>query len=38
MLRKNGQIAQKQLWEETRQEFEAKVPEVKAVYKVLGGN
>lgn len=35
MERKSGQAAQKQLWNETRAEFEAKVPEVKAIYEVL---
>ncbi|KAK4165498.1 hypothetical protein QBC43DRAFT_315391 [Cladorrhinum sp. PSN259] len=36
MLRKSGQIAQQRVWEESRAEFEAKVPEVKAVYELLG--
>lgn len=36
MLRKSGQIAQQRVWEETRQEFEAKAPEVKAAYALLG--
>lgn len=35
MERKSGHAAQKQVWEETRSEFEAKVPEVKAIYEVL---
>lgn len=35
MERKSGQVAQQRLWDETRQEFESKVPEVKAVYKML---
>lgn len=35
MERKSGQVAQQCLWDETRSEFEAKVPEVKAVYEVL---
>jgi NAD(P)-dependent dehydrogenase (short-subunit alcohol dehydrogenase family) len=36
MLRASGQKAQKIVWEETKTEFEAKVPEVKAVYEMLG--
>lgn len=32
MERKSGSVAQKRVWEETRAEFEAKVPEVKRVY------
>lgn len=36
MLRISGQKAQKIVWEETKVEFEAKVPEVKAVYEMLG--
>ncbi|KAH6967121.1 hypothetical protein EDB82DRAFT_437420 [Fusarium venenatum] len=36
MERKSGHAAQKRVWEETREEFEAKVPEVKAVYEMLG--
>ncbi|KAM0229728.1 hypothetical protein ACHAPO_009801 [Fusarium lateritium] len=36
MERKSGHVAQKRVWEETREEFEAKVPEVKAVYEMLG--
>lgn len=35
MLRKSGQAAQQRVWEETRKEFEAKVPEVKAIYDLL---
>ncbi|KAM0355114.1 hypothetical protein ACHAPU_000973 [Fusarium lateritium] len=35
MERNSGRAAQARVWEETRQEFEAKVPEVKAVYKML---
>ncbi|KAK3322626.1 hypothetical protein B0H66DRAFT_515237 [Apodospora peruviana] len=35
MERKTGRQAQKRVWEETRKEFEAKVPEVKAVYGLL---
>jgi hypothetical protein len=36
MERKSGHVAQKRVWDETREEFEAKVPEVKAVYEMLG--
>lgn len=35
MERKSGHVAQKRVWEETRNEFEAKAPEIKAVYKML---
>lgn len=35
MQRKSGGIAQQRVWEETRREFEAKAPEVKAVYELL---
>ena len=35
MDRKSGREAQLQVWEETRAEFEAKVPEVQLVYKML---
>ncbi|KAK3985406.1 hypothetical protein QBC44DRAFT_335117, partial [Cladorrhinum sp. PSN332] len=35
MVRKSGQIAQQKVWEESKAEFEAKVPEVKAVYNLL---
>jgi hypothetical protein len=35
MERKSGQIAQQRVWEETRSEFETKVPEVKAIYALL---
>ncbi|KAK3313377.1 hypothetical protein B0H66DRAFT_642935 [Apodospora peruviana] len=35
MERKTGRQAQKRVWEEARKEFEAKVPEVKAVYRLL---
>lgn len=35
MERKSGRVAQKRVWEETREEFESKVPEVKAVYGML---
>ncbi|KAM7198485.1 hypothetical protein V8F33_004991 [Rhypophila sp. PSN 637] len=38
MLRKSGQNAQKLVWKETREEFEAKAPEVKAAYALLGDN
>lgn len=37
MSRKSGRLAQKQVWDEARSEFEAKVPEVKAVYNMLDG-
>jgi hypothetical protein len=37
MERKSGQIAQKRVWDETRSEFESKVPEVRAVYDLLDG-
>lgn len=35
MERKSGQVAQQRLWDETRSEFESKVPEVKAIYEML---
>ena len=35
MERKSGHIAQQRVWEETRTEFEAKVPEIKAIYDLL---
>lgn len=35
MKRKSGHVAQQRVWEETREEFEAKVPEIKAVYEKL---
>lgn len=35
MERKSGRMAQQRVWEETRSEFEAKVPEVKSVYEML---
>ena len=38
MERKSGRIAQQRVWDETRREFESKVPEVKAVYDLLDGN
>lgn len=37
MERKSGHAAQKRVWEETRNEFEAKTPEIKAVYDMLDG-
>ena len=36
MERKSGRLAQQRVWEETKTEFEAKVPEVKSVYEMLG--
>jgi hypothetical protein len=36
MDRKSGKVAQKRVWDETRQEFEAKAPEVKEIYDMLG--
>jgi hypothetical protein len=35
MSRKSGLAAQQRVWQETRDEFEKKVPEVKAVYEML---
>lgn len=35
MERKSGHMAQQRVWEETRSELEAKVPEVKSVYEML---
>ena len=35
MERKSGRVAQQRVWEETRDEFEAKAPEVESVYKTL---
>jgi hypothetical protein len=35
MVRKSGRMAQQRVWEETRSRFEAKIPEVKAVYEML---
>jgi hypothetical protein len=35
MDRNSGQLAQKQLWQETKEVFEKAVPEVKAVYQTL---
>ncbi|KAK3368633.1 hypothetical protein B0H63DRAFT_515191 [Podospora didyma] len=37
MERKSGHVAQQRVWEETRAEFEAKVPEIKSVYEMLHG-
>lgn len=36
MERKSGLAAQQRVWEETKVEFESKVPESKAVYAMLG--
>ena len=38
MLRKSGKIAQQRVWDETRAEFESKVPDVKKVFELLDGN
>lgn len=38
MVRKSGQKAQQRVWEETRSELEAKVPEAKAVFELLDGS
>jgi hypothetical protein len=35
MTRKSGQVAQQRVWDETREELEKKVPQVKASYKML---
>lgn len=35
MERKSGHAAQQRVWEETREELESKVPEVKAIYEML---
>ena len=35
MERKSGRMAQQRVWQETRSELEAKVPEVKSVYETL---
>ncbi|KAM0420476.1 hypothetical protein ACHAPT_011769 [Fusarium lateritium] len=35
MVRKSGRIAQQRVWDETREELESKVPEVKAIYEML---
>ncbi|KAJ9293380.1 hypothetical protein DTO271G3_7876 [Paecilomyces variotii] len=37
MERKSGRAAQQRVWQETRAEFEKKVPEVEAIYRVLDG-
>jgi hypothetical protein len=37
MERKSGRAAQQRVWQETRDEFEKKVPEVMAIYKILDG-
>lgn len=36
MERQSGLMAQQRVWAETREELEAKAPEVKYVYKTLG--
>ncbi|KAK0620116.1 hypothetical protein B0T14DRAFT_566894 [Immersiella caudata] len=33
--RKSGQVAQKRVWEETREELESKIPEIRSVYSML---
>ncbi|KAI5464240.1 hypothetical protein BGZ63DRAFT_421302 [Mariannaea sp. PMI_226] len=38
MERKSGRTAQQRVWQEAREEFEAKVPEVKAIYEILDQN
>lgn len=38
MERKSGRAAQLRVWQETRDELESKIPEVKAIYKILDGN
>lgn len=35
MERQSGRAAAQRVWEETKAEFEAKVPEVKSVYELL---
>jgi hypothetical protein len=35
MLRESGRKAQQRVWQETRSEFEAKVPEVASVFAML---
>ncbi|KAK3614145.1 hypothetical protein LTR56_027442 [Elasticomyces elasticus] len=35
MGRHGGHLSQQRVWDETRQELEAKVPEIKAVYATL---
>jgi hypothetical protein len=37
MERKSGRAAQQRVWQETRDEFEKKVPEVRAIYEILDG-
>jgi hypothetical protein len=37
MDRKRGREVQERVWQETKEEFEKKVPEVKAVYEMLDG-
>jgi hypothetical protein len=37
MDRRSGQRAQERVWQETREEFEKQVPEVRAVYEMLDG-
>lgn len=37
MVRKSGQLKQQRVWEETRDEFITKVPEVRAIYEILDG-
>lgn len=38
MQRPNGKAQQEKVWQETKEEFVAKVPEVLAVYEILDGN
>ncbi|KXS97300.1 hypothetical protein AC578_4567 [Pseudocercospora eumusae] len=38
MQRPNGKAQQERVWQETKEEFVAKVPEVMAVYEMLDGN
>lgn len=35
MERKSGRAAQQRVWQEARDVFEAKVPEVKSIYEML---
>src|SRR5689334_1072461 len=37
MTRKSGLVKQLRVWDETREELKAKVPELEAVYKMLDG-
>lgn len=37
MERESGRAAQRRVWQETRAEFEKKVPEVEAIYRILDG-